>query len=73
MPIIKKMVTSKFLNGHRQPARNPIGRKIKTYLKKDDAVSDEHAHQIGDLPLVQYLSHVKGMLEEPEPSHGEQK
>ena len=36
----------------------------------DDAVSDEHAHQIGDLPLVQHPSHVQGVLEET--SRGEQ-
>ena len=30
----------------------------------DDAVSDEHAHQVGDIPSAQRPSHAQGMLEQ---------
>ena len=59
--IIKKMVASKFLNGHRQPVRNTDRTKNNVHEWIDDAVSGEHARRVGDLPPVQNPSRVKAM------------
>ena len=69
-PIVERVVASKFLHGHRRPAPHTRrSQRRRVHEKIDNAISDKHAHHVGDLPPVQHPSYVKGVLEEP--SHGE--
>ena len=69
-PTTEKMGASKFLHGHRQLAPHTRrSQRRKVHEEIDNAISDKHAHHVGDLPPVQHPSYVKGVLEEP--SHGE--